>query len=501
MRILDNKTICIVGGGSSGFMASLYLTIHHPDKNIILIESPTIPKIGVGEGSTQHIRVFLANMGIDTYEFLKYTEGTYKFSIRFRDFLKDNHDIGIHYPFGGLSYEPKYLKAWMNFINHNPKYKDLTDRVISNQVMFCDNNLTGSIPNFNIETDSAFHFDAILFSEFLKEKNKKYHNFKHVINTVKNIIKDEEGYITELECENGEKIKADLYIDCTGFSKFLIGREKFHSLHDKLPVNKAWACRLSYDNRYKELTNFTDCVGLSAGWSWLIPLYNRLGCGYVFSDKFISDEDALVEFKQYLNSKKINLNYNPNRTDDLNFRLVPFEAGYQKEAWQKNIISIGLSAGFLEPLEANGLLSTHELIKELSTVLKREKLTPFDKALFNKECEFLIEGWSNFLHQHYVISEKNNPFWNHFKSEDNPYFETFMNNIDYDKPRRFHRDNSGGMRIYLGAGVSIANDNYDSTLYNLPYKMIHDYNLMKKEIHFKYTNNYVYLKKKLYESI
>ena len=121
MRILNNKKICIVGGGSSGFMTSLYLTIHHPDKDIILIESPDIHKIGVGEGSIQQIRLFLANMGINANELLKYTNGSYKFSIRFRDFLRKDHDTGIHYPFGDLNYDKLHIEAWNYFISKNKK--------------------------------------------------------------------------------------------------------------------------------------------------------------------------------------------------------------------------------------------------------------------------------------------------------------------------------------------------------------------------------------------
>lgn len=499
MRILNNKDICIVGGGSSGLMASLYLTTHHPDKTITLVESPDIPKIGVGEGSIQHIRVFLSNIGIDTNELLKHTNGSYKFSIRFRDFLYKGHDVGIHYPFGDLNCNEAYLQAWSYFISKNKKYKDLTDRVISHQVALCDNNLTGSINSFDVDFDAAFHFDALLFSEYLKSINLKYKNFRYIKSTVRDVIRDEKGYIQEICCDDDIKIKSDLYIDCTGFSRFLIGREKFHSLEEKLPVNKAWTCQIPYQNPYRELKNFTDCVGLSAGWSWLIPLYNRLGCGYVFSDKFIDKEDALQEFKNYLDSDKIALIKDCNRSKNLNFRLVHFETGYQKQAWQKNCISIGLSSGFLEPLEANGLLTTHSLIEHLSEILTREKLTKFDRDHFNIECQQLVSSWSDFIYQHYAISQrKDSDFWKYFKSNKN--FEEFTYQFKHGKdPRKMFERNSGSMRIYLGAEVAINKMNYISNFQNLPYKMLADYNMFLDKIHYRYTNNYSYLKSKIHE--
>ena len=154
------------------------------------------------------------------------------------------------------------------------------------------------------------------------------------------------------------KVKADLFIDCTGFSALLIDKalkEPFESFEDVLPNNSAWATKMPYKNKKKELVGYTNCTAIDNGWVWNIPLWSRIGSGYVYSDKYISDDDALLQFQKHIK-----------KGDELEYKHIKMRTGIHKRTWVKNVCAIGLSAGFIEPLESNGLYTVHEFLLRFS---------------------------------------------------------------------------------------------------------------------------------------
>ena len=192
-----------------------------------------------------------------------------------------------------------------------------------------------SLP-FSLKNNSALHFDASKFGLWLKNNYCK-NKINYIQDDIVSIEQDKNG-IKSLN----NKYKADLYIDCTGFKSLLLGetlKEEFINLNNLLPNNSAWATKLPYKNKRKELKLYTDCTAFNNGWIWNIPLWNRIGTGYVYSDKFVSDEDALKEFQNYLGTK------------ELNFKKIKMRTGIHKRLWVKNVVAVGLSAGFIEPLD------------------------------------------------------------------------------------------------------------------------------------------------------
>jgi hypothetical protein len=310
---IDN--VVIVGGGSAGWMSAATFVTAFPEKNIFVIESQDLPIIGVGESTLGAIRRWTEFIGLDEKDFFANTDASYKMSIKFTDFYKKDSG-GFHYPFGkpmqNEKRNPFYDWHLKKFFYPDTPVTDFVDCLFPASSLFnqnrFSNNLNGEFDNFKTSNDVAYHFDAIKFGNWLKNNVCIPRGVKQISGTVTEIIKDQDGGIDFLIIDNKEKISADLFIDCTGFKSLLLGQalgEPFDSFEDILPNNGAWATRIPYKNKKIEIEPFTNCTAIQNGWCWNIPLYSRLGAGYVHSTKFITKEEALKEFKEYLMSEKM----------------------------------------------------------------------------------------------------------------------------------------------------------------------------------------------------
>ena len=187
-----------------------------------------------------------------------------------------------------------------------------------------------------------------------------------------------------------------------------------------LPNNRAWATRLEYKDRSKELEGFTNCTAIENGWCWNIPLWSRLGTGYVYSDKFVTPEEAKQEFKNYLMSNKMVIPRTIEEVESLNFKDISMRVGIHKRTFVKNVVAIGLSAGFIEPLESNGLFSVHEFLFKLVDILQRGQVSQFDRDMYNVSVKDLFEGFSKFVALHYALSHRDDS--NYWKAIQNKEF-------------------------------------------------------------------------------
>ena len=345
--------VIILGGGSAGWMTATTLLRAKPEWEISLIESKNISTVGVGESTLEFIVNWCHYVGINEKEFLKETDGSYKLSIKFTDFYKKGE--AFHYPFGAPDIEDNYNSAndwwYKKFLYPDTPNSNYAECLFPKQMAYVNKN------KFNKKCAKAYHFDATKFGLWLKEK--KCQKVKHIVEDIETIEQDENG-IKSLN----KKHTADLYIDCTGFKSLLLGetlKEPFESYADVLPNNSAWATRIPYEDKEKQLEPFTNCTAYNNGWIWNIPLWSRIGTGYVYSDKFVSDEEALKEFKQYLGK------------EDLEFKKIKMRIGIHKRLWVKNVVAIGLSAGFIEPLESNGLWSVHQFLMNFVRNIRRDK--------------------------------------------------------------------------------------------------------------------------------
>jgi len=409
--------IVIVGGGSAGWMTAATLIQRLYNREIILIEDPNTPTVGVGESTLGFINDWLRLLQIKDTDFMKACDATYKMSISFTDFYKVGSGT-FHYPFGGIDITGnKYAKNdWYlkKFLYPETPLSDYADCVYPIMSLVNANRITTEdniVPGYIFNRDAAYHFDAIKFAIWLRDKFAKPKGVKHIQALVKDTIVNEDG-IEKLVLDDGQEITADLFIDCTGFASILLGKamnEPFISFNDILPNNSAWAAQIPYDNKREEIVPYTDCHALGNGWVWNTPLWSRLGTGYVYSDKYISDEGALDEFKAHLKSKG-------KLREDQKFRKIKFRAGVTNRLWVKNVTAIGLSAGFIEPLESNGLYSVHMFLVRLLRALDRDKeerlVTQFDKDGYNWSCRVMFDNFAQFVAMHYSMSLRNDTeYW------------------------------------------------------------------------------------------
>jgi hypothetical protein len=415
------KKVIIVGGGSAGWMTASTLIRRFPDLNITVIESSNISTVGVGESTIQGIRLWSNWLGIEDKQFLKFTDGSYKLSIKFSDFYKIGESF--HYPFGRphTSENLSKLNDWWfkKFYYPETPYSDYASCLYPQMALIDENKFFYDKKNeidFNYKLNTAFHFDATKFGLWLKDFYCIPRGVNHLIEDIVSIEQDNDG-IKSLN----NKHTADLYIDCTGFKSLLLGqtlKEPFESYSDILPNNSAWATRIPYKNKEKELVAYTNCTAIQNGWVWNIPLWSRIGTGYVYSDKFVSDEDALKEFKQHLG------------TEELNFKKIKMRVGIHKRLWVKNVVAIGLSAGFIEPLESNGLFSVHEFLFTLLRNLNRENISQWDKDNFNYGCKIMFKNFSEFVGLHYALSHRDDTLY--WKSNLNKEWSKNLINLQKD---------------------------------------------------------------------
>ena len=403
------NNIIILGGGSAGWMTAATLIKVFPKKNITVIESPDKKTIGVGESTLGQINEWLDLLDIKDEDFMPYTKASYKLSIKFNNFykLKDN---GFHYPFGSIlenqEVGPKetwfFKKRFETTIQDYANYISPNMWLVNNNVLF--KNEKNEIPLFDFKKHVAYHFDAVKFAEWLQKYYCIPKGVKHISEDIKSIEQDETGIISL-----NKKHSADLYIDCTGFSSLLLGKtlkEPFNDYSNLLPNNKAWATNIKYSNKEKQLKPYTCCTAIDNGWVWNIPSWDKIGTGYVYSDKFVSDEQALEEFKNYLGLK------------DLEFRNIKMRVGIHKRIFVKNVCAIGLSAGFIEPLESNGLLSVHEFLLKLIKVLKRDHISQWDRDNFNISCKNFFDSFAEFVAFHYALSHRTDTeYWKNINNK------------------------------------------------------------------------------------
>ena len=411
------KSVCIVGGGSSGWMTAATFATQFPKMDVTIIESPDFPILGVGESTLGGIKHWTSLIGLEDKDFLKETDGSYKLSIKFTDWLGKNTG-GFHYPFG--EYQRPIEQVGQNdwwFLKGN-RGKIFDDNsyarchypitaVAENNRMSDDS--TGKTPGFSFVSDVAFHFDATAFGQYLKKTICLPKGVKLINSTVEEVNTNDDG-VESLILADKKKITADLYIDCTGFKSLLLEEAlgvKFNSIENLIPNNKAWATHIPYTDKNTQLQPFTNCTALNNGWAWNIPLWSRIGAGYAYSNKHISDDEALEEFKNYIRTR-----YEKIPVDDLEFKPITMRNGIHEKTWEKNVVAIGLSSGFIEPLESTGLMTTYEWLLSLIYTLRKGFVNQWDRDSFNYALKNIYYGHANFVGMHYALSPRNDtPYW------------------------------------------------------------------------------------------
>lgn len=405
--------IVVVGGGTAGWLAALFLLKKLEGQHTItVVDSSKLGIIGVGEGTTGYLTSVVTNelwnFGCNQDEFIKETGASIKYGIKHKGWTSnlDQHYIG---PLdGSLTYKmlPDLLFAY-----GLKKLPDDNFHLISPLGYKIKNNLS----SFNYKTQSfvnsdyGFHVDGHLVGKYFKKLCMRQENINHIDCEIIGVNLDDRGYVKELISLDNQIIKGDFFLDCSGFAKLLMKHlpNKWISYKENLPVNTAMPFLLPYDVE-ETPEPYTTAWAQKAGWMWRTPLLHRKGNGYTFCDAFTTPEKAQEEIETILGQE----------IDPI--KIIKFESGRLENVWVNNVVAIGLSAAFLEPLEATGI---HAVIVQLKNLIFEYIKPTVDLTVntgsikqYNNRIGTLYEDLKDFVVMHYMGGRTDSEFWKHISS-------------------------------------------------------------------------------------
>lgn len=392
-----NKSIVVVGGGSAGFLSAITLKARMPVLDVTVIHSSDIPIIGVGEGTTLTMPVYLHGyLGIDPGRFHREVKPTYKLGIKFlwgpreKFFYTFSSQLDKFLP--GMPM-PNGFFAYEDF-----QYADLAGALAAYDKGFLTQAESGG-PVVN--TDLAYHLENEPFVEFLQTYAEEI-GVNIIDDRIVEVEQNEDG-VAGLKLESGDRRTGDLYIDCSGFGSILLGEafdEPMESFSSSLFCNKAVIG--GWKRKENELLRpYTTAETMNSGWAWQIEHDDYINRGYVYSGDFVSDNDAETEFREK----------NPDIEDT---RVISFDSGARKRSWIKNVVALGNSAGFVEPLEATALAVICEQSAKLIHCLADSylEIDPKSRDYFNQYCFGMWEDIRRFLALHYKYNSLiDSEFW------------------------------------------------------------------------------------------
>ncbi len=404
------RKILIVGGGTAGWMTAAALShrLKHRDVDIQLVESAEIGTVGVGEATVPHIRFFNATLGLDEADFMARTKATFKLGIEFCNWgrLGDSY---IH-PFGafgedihGTSFHHHWARLQRAGHPHSlEEYSLPITAARAGRFAFPAADQHSLLSTYSY----AFQFDAGLYAAYLRSHAEARGVIRHEGKITDARQHAGTGFIESVTLESGIQLEADLFIDCSGFRGLLI-EGALHSGYDNwshwLPCDRAVAVPCAANG---PLTPYTRATAKDAGWIWRIPLQHRVGNGHVYCSSHISDDAAAAALVDQLESAPL---------AKLNF--LRFTTGKRKVQWQKNVVAIGLSAGFLEPLESTSIHLIQLAIGRLLDFFPDRSWNPMLAKEFNRLMDLEYERVRDFLILHYHATERTDtPFWNYVRT-------------------------------------------------------------------------------------
>lgn len=407
MENIKIQKVVIAGGGTAGWMAAASLAkLLGKTLDITLIESDEIPTVGVGEATIPTLLTLHELLGINEREFMAEVNGTFKLGIGFEGWRDLKQDYIHSFGFTGKDcWAAGFQHFWLKGKEMGIA-KDFGD--------YCAELVAAQQDKFAITPkhglNYAYHIDAGLYAKFLRKLAEK-HGAKRIEGKIVEVSQNNEtGFIEKLILASGKQVEGDLFIDCSGFRGLLI-EQTLHTGYDDwshwLPMNSAVAMQTE---TIHEPIPYTRSIAREAGWQWRIPLQSRVGNGLVFCDRYINDDQAIQTLLENVEGEKVN---EP--------RVLKFKTGMRRKHWNKNCIAMGLSSGFIEPLESTSIHLIQRSITRLMQMFPYDGIREPDINEFNKQMEFEILNIRDFIVLHYHVTNRDDtPFWRFCRSMNIP---------------------------------------------------------------------------------
>lgn len=410
--------VTIVGGGTAGWMAATLLSRIHrrsdgsPGLAVSVIESPSIAAVGVGEATVPAMPRTLQQLGISEQEFFRRCNASFKLCVRFRNWNVDDagrpveylnifeddplivgHDLGAYYTRFGAG------RAGGDAGTEFTRSFSPAARLVAE----CRGPRQIGAEDFSAATTYAYHLDAVAFADLLRE-TAVANGVTHIPDDVTDVKLDDRGFVSALELERGGRHAVELVIDCTGFRSLVLQKalgEPFESYGDYLMNDRALALQIPHSN-VQRLDPCTSSTALGAGWVWNVPLYSRIGTGYVFSSRFRSDEEAIEEFLAHLGPA----------ARGLEPRVIPIRLGHARRSWVKNCVAMGLSSGFIEPLESTAIFSIEMAIRWLYSYFPDLDFNPALADRYNSLINGFYDELRDFITLHFHLNNRtDSDYW------------------------------------------------------------------------------------------
>jgi len=406
------RDVVVLGGGSAGWLVAGLLAAEHPALRITLIESTDVPTIGVGEGTWPSMRDTLRRIGLDEAEFVRRCNVSFKQGSRFDGWARGApgaegdryyHPFMLPVGFGDVD----LVQAWLASQPERP-FAD----VVSPSVQVCESGCAPKqvqTPGFGAVANYAYHFDAGLFAQMLREHAIGRLGVRHVVDHVDAVLTAENGDLSALQTRSQGPLTGDLFIDCSGLAARLIGEHFGVGLKSEREVlfnDAALPVQVPYATPDAPLATCTIATAWAKGWIWDIGLPTRRGVGCVYSRAHASEDEAQAALQAYLDATGA-----PRERPAP--RSIRYDPGYREQFWVRNCVAIGLSSGFIEPLEASALAMVELSVQRLCDELPMTRATMDAVARrFNDDFRYRWARVIDFLKLHYILTQRDDsPYW------------------------------------------------------------------------------------------
>ncbi len=407
------KSITIVGGGTGGWLSALLLQSYFQrtagdgrEMTITLIESPNIPTVGVGEATVPGMPRTLHAAGISEQQFFKTCNASFKLGVLFANWNVDNDGNQIDYvnPFAspgaihGIDHGMYFLQHGANGLDFTQTFSPSVDLARAHK----GPRPLGDKP-YAMKVGHAYHLDAGKFANMVRDICTD-RGVRHIREDVVSVEQDERGYVSALQLDKTGRHEVELVIDCTGFKGVIINevmKEPFISYSKYLANDRAMAVQIPHPDPTK-IPSVTRSSALGAGWAWRVPLFNRIGTGYVYSTAHRTDEQARDEFVAHLGDT----------WNGVEPRVIPMRIGRNQNAWVKNVVAVGLSGGFIEPLESTAIHMIDTAIRWLATYFPDSDFADPLRKRYNKLIGNLYDEVRDFICLHYALGNRtDSQYW------------------------------------------------------------------------------------------